>query len=117
MNGASAEGNEIKDGPLTGESVQNDDNHKSEDEDEIYNESGQLSGGEDDDAGSDDGNDEEIYEGQKNEKGQPHGRGSLYYGWEKLDGFHGRFNNGIKEGKGSFIFADGSTLSGNFMNE
>jgi len=41
----------------------------------------------------------------------------LYFDKKKQNAFHGRFNNGMKEGKGSFIFADGSTLSGIFKED
>jgi len=60
--------------------------------------------------------DDETYEGSSNEKDEPHGRGTLYFDKEKKEKFHGKFRNGVKEGKGCFYFADGSSLSGNFID-
>lgn len=60
---------------------------------------------------------DKIYEGKRNLQGQPHGRGSLFFDSHKKDRFEGHFVNGVKEGKGCFIFSDGSTLSGLFTND
>jgi len=60
---------------------------------------------------------EETYEGSVNDKGEPHGRGTLFFDKSRDNKFQGRFVEGVKHGRGCFYFADGSSLEGNFQND
>eukprot|EP00794_Sanderia_malayensis_P007172 gene7172-7978_t len=62
-----------------------------------------------------DDSEEESYEGQTDEHGKPHGRGTITFG--SNDRFEGKFCHGVKEGKGGFIFSDGSSLNGVFKDD
>jgi histone-lysine N-methyltransferase SETD7 len=53
------------------------------------------------------------YIGSKNLSGLPHGRGTMTW-LPSGNRFEGHFSHGVREGKGCFYFADGSSLSGIF---
>lgn len=64
----------------------------------------------------DDDDEEPVYIGQRDAEGNPNGRGTLK--WVKSQRrYEGRFNQGMKEGRGSFYFSDGSSLTGTFKSD
>jgi len=66
---------------------------------------------------SEDDLDETIYTGQKDEDGEPHGRGTLSFNADGKDIFQGHFVHGLKHGFGTFYFNDGSSLAGHFIDD
>lgn len=60
---------------------------------------------------------DEIYEGQRDSDSNPHGRGTLYFNSDKTERFEGHFKDGEKCGKGAFLFEDGSSLAGIFLDD
>ncbi|XP_047126209.1 histone-lysine N-methyltransferase SETD7 isoform X1 [Hydra vulgaris] len=64
-----------------------------------------------------DEDDVEFYEGEHNKNGQRHGRGTLFLNSKRTVKFHGKFQHDLKEGRGCFYFADGSSLSGMFKDD
>jgi Uncharacterized protein conserved in bacteria len=64
-----------------------------------------------------------FYEGEVNEKGQPHGKGKIFYEWLERDNtkteiiiYEGEFQNGTYHGKGTLYNGDKIEFSGVFQN-
>jgi hypothetical protein len=53
------------------------------------------------------------YQGDKNQAGQPHGKGK--YNWPTGDSYEGDWNNGQITGKGIYRFHNGSAYDGDFV--
>lgn len=68
----------------------------------------------DEESGSD--VEEPVYQGKRSSDGAPHGRGTQF--WPRAGNrFEGRFHHGIKQGRGSLYFEDGSILSGTYIED